>query len=190
LVKEQIKIARGEALSFKQEELKISGHAMELRVYAEDPLNNFLPDIGTLQTYRTPKGNGVRVDDGFEEGMEIPIYYDPMIAKLITYGKDRTEAIDRMVRAIDEYDITGIQTTLGFGKFVMQHQAFVSGKFDTHFVGKYFNADSLKTDNKEEAMLAALTAVLHLQQQKNNIQTATEATASVSNWKKNRKNYI
>jgi acetyl/propionyl-CoA carboxylase alpha subunit len=190
LVKEQIKIARGEALSFKQEELKISGHAMELRVYAEDPLNNFLPDIGTLQTYRTPKGNGVRVDDGFEEGMEIPIYYDPMIAKLITYGKDRTEAIDRMVRAIDEYDITGIQTTLGFGKFVMQHQAFVSGKFDTHFVGKYFNADSLKTDNEEEAMLAAITAVLHLQQQKNNIQTATQATATVSNWKKNRKKYI
>ena len=190
LVKEQIKIARGEALSFKQEELKISGHAMELRVYAEDPLNNFLPDIGTLQTYRTPKGNGVRVDDGFEEGMEIPIYYDPMIAKLITYGKDRTEAIDRMVRAIDEYDITGIQTTLGFGKFVMQHQAFVSGKFDTHFVGKYFNAESLKTDNEEEAMLAAITAVLHLQAQKNNIQTATQATATASNWKKNRKNYI
>lgn len=190
LVKEQIKIARGEALSFKQEDLKISGHAMELRVYAEDPLNNFLPDIGTLQTYRTPKGNGVRVDDGFEEGMEIPIYYDPMIAKLITYGKDRTEAIDRMVRAIDEYDITGIQTTLGFGKFVMQHQAFVSGKFDTHFVGKYFTADSLKSDNEQEAMLAALTAVLHLQAQKNNIQTATQVTATASNWKKNRKKYI
>ena len=95
--------------------------------------------------------------------MEIPIYYDPMIAKLITFGANRTEAIDRMVRAIDEYDITGIQTTLGFGKFVMQHQAFASGKFDTHFVSKYFNVDSLKTENEEEAMLAALTAVLLLQ---------------------------
>lgn len=190
LVKEQIKIARGEALSFKQEELKINGHAMELRVYAEDPLNNFLPDIGTLQTYTTPKGNGVRVDDGFEEGMEIPIYYDPMIAKLITFGKDREEAIERMIRAIEEYDITGIQTTLSFGKFVMQHPAFTSGKFDTHFVGKYFNADSLKNDHEDEAMLAALTAVLLLQKEKVKIDGVAQHTQTESNWKRNRKNYI
>ncbi len=190
LVKEQIKIARGEALSFKQEALKINGHAMELRVYAEDPLNNFLPDIGTLQTYVTPKGNGVRVDDGFEEGMEIPIYYDPMIAKLITYGKDRQEAIERMIRAIEEYDITGIQTTLSFGKFVMQHPAFTSGKFDTHFVGKYFNADSLKDDKEEEAMLAALSVVLLLQKEKVKIDGVAQNTQADSNWKRNRKNYI
>ena len=189
LVKEQIKIARGEVLSYQQEDLKISGHAVELRVYAEDPLNNFLPDIGILQTYTTPKGNGVRVDDGFEEGMEIPIYYDPMIAKLITYGANREEAIERMIRAIDEYDITGIQTTLSFGKFVMQHEAFTSGKFDTHFVGKYFNADSLKSDNETEAMLAALTAVLLLQKEKVTVTNATQ-TESVSNWKKNRKSYL
>lgn len=189
LVKEQIKVARGEALSFKQEDLRINGHAMELRVYAEDPLNNFLPDIGTLQTYITPKGNGVRVDDGFEEGMEIPIYYDPMIAKLITFGANREEAIERMIRAIDEYDITGIQTTLSFGKFVMQHQAFTSGQFDTHFVGKYFNADSLKNDNEEEAMLAAITAVLLLQKDKVKIAEVAQNTDTASNWKKNRKKY-
>ncbi|MGE6221317.1 acetyl-CoA carboxylase biotin carboxylase subunit [Nubsella zeaxanthinifaciens] len=189
LVKEQIKIARGEALSFKQEDLKISGHAMELRVYAEDPLNNFLPDIGKLQTYQTPKGYGVRVDDGFEQGMEIPIYYDPMIAKLITFGKDRTEAIERMVRAIDEYDITGIQTTLGFGKFVMQHPAFVSGKFDTHFVNKYFSTDSLKNEKEEEAMIAALTAVLLLQKQQNNTQASATETTKKSNWMQNRRTY-
>lgn len=188
LVKEQIKIARGEVLSFKQEDLKINGHAIELRVYAEDPLNNFLPDIGTLQTYKTPKGNGVRVDDGFEEGMEIPIYYDPMIAKLITYGANREEAIERMIRAIDEYDITGIQTTLSFGKFVMQHEAFTSGKFDTHFVSKYFNADSLKTDDEEEALLAAITAVLLLKDQKVTTSSAAAET-TVNNWTKNRKNY-
>jgi acetyl-CoA carboxylase biotin carboxylase subunit len=187
LVKEQIKIARGEALGFNQEDLKINGHAMELRVYAEDPLNNFLPDIGTLQTYRTPKGNGVRVDDGFEQGMEIPIYYDPMIAKLITFGANREEAIERMIRAIDEYDITGIQTTLGFGRFVMQHEAFTSGKFDTHFVGKYFNADSLKNDNEEEAMLAAITAVLLLQKEKIKIDSVAQNNDAASNWKKNRK---
>ena len=185
LVKEQIKIARGEVLTVKQEDLKISGHAMELRVYAEDPLNNFLPDIGTLQTYKTPKGNGVRVDDGFEEGMEIPIYYDPMIAKLITYGANREEAIARMIRAIDEYDITGIQTTLGFGKFVMQHPAFTSGKFDTHFVGKYFTAASLQDDNEEEAMLAAITAVLLMKDQKATLSATTVAQGS--NWTKNRK---
>jgi acetyl-CoA carboxylase biotin carboxylase subunit len=156
LVKEQIKIARGEAISFKQEDLEIRGHAIELRVYAEDPANNFLPDIGTLQTYITPKGPGVRVDDGFEQGMEIPIYYDPMIAKLTVYGKNRAEAIDRMVRAIDEYIITGISTTLPFGKFVMQHEAFTSGKFDTHFVKKYFTPEVLQDGNEGDALIAAL----------------------------------
>ncbi|TAG85236.1 MAG: acetyl-CoA carboxylase biotin carboxylase subunit, partial [Bacteroidetes bacterium] len=100
LVKEQIKIAQDEALSFVQEDLKIQGHSLEIRVYAEDPKNNFLPDIGTLETYQRPQGVGVRVDDGFSEGMTIPIYYDPMIAKLITFGKDRQEAIERMRRAI------------------------------------------------------------------------------------------
>ena len=189
LVKEQIKIARGEKLSFKQEDLKIKGHAIELRVYAEDPLNDFLPDIGTLQTYKTPKGNGVRVDDCFEEGMDIPIYYDPMIAKLITFGANRKEAIDRMVRAIDEYDITGIQTTLSFGKYVMQHQAFKSGDFDTHFVGKYFNSDSLKSEIKEEAMLAAISVILLMQKEKVN-HTNSIQKENRDNWKKNRKIYI
>ncbi len=188
LVKEQIKIARGDALSFTQEEVKMNGHAVELRVYAEDPLNNFLPDIGTLTTYKTPKGYGVRVDDGFEEGMEIPIYYDPMIAKLITYGKDRAEAIERMVRAIDEYDITGIQTTLPFGKFVMQHEAFVSGKFDTHFVSKYFNADSLKTENKEEATIAAIAGLLFLEGKPKSTISPQLGGQSTSKWVQNRKN--
>ena len=185
LVKEQIKIARGEALAYTQDDLQINGHAMELRVYAEDPLNNFLPDIGTLNTYKTPKGNGVRVDDGFEQGMEIPIYYDPMIAKLITFGKDREEAISRMVRAIDEYEITGIQTTLGFGRFVMTHDVFKSGQFDTHFVSKYFHAGSLKTETEDEAFIAALAAVFA--QQTNTITSnPAEQTASASSWRKNR----
>ncbi len=187
LVKEQIRIARGETLGYRQEDLKINGHALELRVYAEDPENNFLPDIGTLQTYRTPKGNGVRVDDGFEEGMEIAIYYDPMIAKLITYGKTRQEAIHRMERAIDEYDITGIQTTLNFGKFVMQHEAFTSGNFDTHFVSKYFNADRLKDGNEEEALIAAITAALLLQRKKMALNILPVSQSN--NWTKNRKTF-
>ncbi|MFI5139930.1 MAG: acetyl-CoA carboxylase biotin carboxylase subunit [Sphingobacteriales bacterium] len=185
LVKEQICIARGEAISFKQDDLKINGHAIELRVYAEDPDNNFLPDIGTLQTYITPKGPGVRVDDGFEQGMEIPIYYDPMIAKLITYGKDRTEAIERMQRAIDEYQITGITTTLGFGRFVMQHEAFTSGNFDTHFVQKYFRPGSLQNGSEEEALIAALVMVRLLSEQHSLI--ANMVNNDGSNWMKNRK---
>jgi acetyl/propionyl-CoA carboxylase alpha subunit len=185
LVKEQIRIARGEALSFKQEDLEINGHAIELRVYAEDPHNNFLPDIGTLQTYITPKGPGVRVDDGFEQGMEIPIYYDPMIAKLVTYGKDRAEAIARMIRAIDEYQITGITTTLGFGKFVMQHEAFTSGNFDTHFVSKYFKPGSLQNGNDDEAMIAALVMEKLLGER--HLKTTETIDNYVSNWSRNRK---
>lgn len=188
LVKEQIRVARGEALSFKQSDLKISGHAMELRVYAEDPKNNFLPDIGTLETYIAPQGPGVRVDDGFEEGMEIPIYYDPMIAKLITYGKDRTEAIERMIRAIDEYQISGIETTLAFGKFVMKHEAFVSGKFDTNFVGKYFSPEVLDERNEEEELIAALVAAHFMKQMDNKIVKSSDSRES-SSWRKNRKEY-
>lgn len=185
LVKEQIRVARGEALGFTQEDLKINGHAIELRVYAEDPDNNFLPDIGTLQTYVTPKGPGVRVDDGFEQGMEIPIYYDPMIAKLVTYGKDRGEAIERMVRAIDEYQITGITTTLGFGKFVMRHEAFTSGNFDTHFVSKYFTPGALQNCSDDEAVMAALVMEKLLGARR--LKIAGETGSAVSNWVKNRK---
>jgi len=188
LVKEQINIARGEAISFKQEDLEINGHAIELRVYAEDPANDFLPDIGTLQTYTTPKGPGVRVDDGFEQGMEIPIYYDPMIAKLITYGANRTEAIDRMIRAIDEYQITGITTTLGFGKFVLQHEAFTSGKFDTHFVKKYFTPDVLNTQNADEAEIAALIMAKLLNEGSKEA-AAVVVTGEESNWVRNRKEF-
>ncbi|MBK6483367.1 MAG: acetyl-CoA carboxylase biotin carboxylase subunit [Chitinophagaceae bacterium] len=163
LVKEQIKIARGEKLSFTQEDLKIHGHAMELRVCAEDPMNNFLPDIGKLKTYRRPQGPGVRVDDGFEEGMDIPIYYDPMLAKLIAHGKDRSEAIERLKRAIDEYEITGVQTTLTFGKWVLEHPDFLSGHFDTGFIPKYFKTDSIQLqpeDAGEKEIVALLGAAL------------------------------
>ncbi|WPR76853.1 acetyl-CoA carboxylase biotin carboxylase subunit [Algoriphagus sp. NG3] len=139
LVREQIRIAEGNSLTFTQEELQINGHSLEVRVYAEDPKNNFLPDIGRLQTYRRPQGAGIRVDDGFEEGMDIPIYYDPMIAKLITHAETRDAAIHKMVQAIEEYKIVGIQTTLDFCKFAITHEAFVSGDFDTKFVENYFN---------------------------------------------------
>ena len=156
LVREQINVARGEKLSFRQEDLAITGHSIEVRVSAEDPTNDFLPDIGNLKTYRIPKGPGIRVDDGYEEGMDIPIYYDPMIAKLIVYGKDRNDAISRMLRAISEFEITGVETTLRFCDFTLRHDAFVSGKFDTNFVKHHFKPEFLKETNADEAEVAAL----------------------------------
>jgi len=159
LVELQIRVARGETLPIKQEDLKIHGHALELRVYAEDPLNDFLPSVGNLEVYKLPVGENIRVDNGFEQGMDIPIYYDPMLAKLITYGKTRAEAIQLMLKAIQEYQVEGIQTTLPFGTFVCEHEAFRSGNFDTHFVKKYYSAEALKSKQEEEAKIAALIAV-------------------------------
>ena len=159
LVEQQIKIARGEKLKLLQEDLKIKGHALELRVYAEDPMDNFMPSVGKLEKYTIPKGENIRVDNGFEEGMEVPIYYDPMLAKLITYGKTREEAIQLMIKAIKEYEVEGVMTTLPFGKFVFEHEAFRSGNFDTHFVKKYYSAEKLEDEIQEEAKLAALVAL-------------------------------
>ncbi|MBE7639061.1 acetyl-CoA carboxylase biotin carboxylase subunit [Salegentibacter sp. BLCTC] len=159
LVEQQVKIARGEKLNLLQEDLKIRGHAVELRVYAEDPMDNFMPSVGKLKKYIIPKGANIRVDNGFEEGMEVPIYYDPMLSKLITYGKTREEAIQLMLKAIHEYEIEGVMTTLPFGKFVFEHEAFRSGNFDTHFVKKYYSAEKLEDEIQEEAKLAALVAL-------------------------------
>lgn len=156
LVKQQIKIAQGHPLDFEQEDLKIVGHAIELRVYAEDPENDFLPDVGTLKRYRTPKGIGVRVDDGYEEDMEIPIEYDPLIAKLVVFGHDRTEAISRMKRAIEEYQIDGVKNTLSFGRKVMMDSDFVRGNFDTNFVAQKSEKFGLGEVDEEEMIVVAM----------------------------------
>ncbi len=159
LVEQQIRVARGEVLAIKQADLSIHGHALELRVYAEDPLNDFLPSVGHLDVYQLPVGENIRVDNGFEQGMDIPIYYDPMLSKLITYGTTRDEAIQLMVKAIENYQIEGIQTTLPFGTFVCEHDAFRSGDFDTHFVKKHYSPEAIKAKQETEANIAALIAV-------------------------------
>ncbi|MBW3466553.1 acetyl-CoA carboxylase biotin carboxylase subunit [Arthrospiribacter ruber] len=170
LVQEQIHIAEGNPLAFKQEELGINGHSIEVRVYAEDPKNNFLPDIGKLRTYIRPKGAGIRVDDGFEQGMDIPIYYDPMISKLIVHDENRDKAIQKMILAIDDYQITGIETTLAFCRFVLEHEAFVSGEFDTKFVEKYFSPEKLEIKwTEEEMQLLAGLAVEMFDRSKNQL---------------------
>lgn len=167
LVEQQIRIADGKAIPYKQNDLIITGHAIELRVYAEDTLHDFLPSVGKLKTYKIPTGKNIRVDNGFEEGMDISIYYDPMLSKLITYGKTRIEAIQLMSQAINNYKIEGVKTTLPFGKFVCEHEAFKSGNFDTHFVKKYYSADKLKDELANEAKIAALAALkLYLEDQK------------------------
>lgn len=181
LVKEQILVAEGHPLSFAQEDLKIKGHSLEVRVYAEDPTNGFLPDIGRLQTYMRPQGPGVRVDDGFEQGMDIPIYYDPMIAKLVTFGDNREMAIDRMLRAIKEYRITGITTTLGFCAYVLKHEAFTSGNFDTRFVEKFFDPEELKKKNPEYEKIAAALAAYLIDERKS--LTPVNGTPQLSKWK-------
>lgn len=192
LVKEMIWIAEGKPLSIKQEDLKINGHSIEIRVCAEDPRNNFLPDVGTLHTYVRPQGNGVRVDDGFEQGMAIPIFYDPMIAKLITYGKDRNEAIDKMIRAIDEFKISGIETTLQFCKFVLKHEAFLSGKFDTRFIGLYYTPEKLDEpfDADEEIIAGVLAS--HLLNHKKTVNSSASSVGIPtlqSQWKTKRLEY-
>ena len=186
LVKEQIKVARNEKLSMTQSDLKINGHSIEVRVCAEDPCNDFLPDIGTLKTYRIPTGPGVRVDDSFEEGMDIPIYYDPMIAKLIVHGNDRTDAIHKMLRAIQDYQITGVETTLPFCAFVLKHEAFVSGKFDTGFIKNHFKPEYLDKSNVNEEEVAAIFGA-YVSASLNTQTTKTINTSAIpSKWRMNR----
>ncbi|WP_179376974.1 acetyl-CoA carboxylase biotin carboxylase subunit [Winogradskyella wichelsiae] len=161
LVALQIKVARGEKLNIKQGDLQIKGHALELRVYAEDTMNDFLPSVGNLEIYKLPEGNNIRVDNGYEEGMDIPIYYDPMLSKLITYGNTREEAIALMITAINNYQIKGVHSTLPFGRFVCEHDAFRSGNFDTHFVKNYYSFNLLKEQHLLESEIAAKIALKH-----------------------------
>ena len=162
LVEWQIRIARGEKLPKSQDELKINGHAIEIRVYAEDSLNGFVPDIGRLNKYVRPKGPGIRVDDAFEEGMDIPIYYDPMIAKLVVWAENRDECIQKCIDAVNEYQIAGVKTTLDFGLFVLKHEAFRSGDFDTNFIKTHVpNSNEIPASMKDvsDALLGSLNQI-------------------------------
>jgi acetyl-CoA carboxylase biotin carboxylase subunit len=188
LVALQIRVAEGQPLPFRQEDLRINGHAIEVRVYAEDPANNFLPDIGTLSTYKRPQGHGIRVDDGFEQGMSIPFYYDPMIAKMICHAETRSAAIAKTLRAIDEYEITGVQTTLPFCSFVLKHEAFRSGMFDTRFVELFFKPALLDAGGSEEeeviAAIVAAQATAPAQQPDNHRSEGSSMWKTRSQWRR------
>ena len=186
LVQLQIQIAEGNALPFNQEDLKINGHSMELRICAEDPTNHFLPSIGILTKYKTPKANYIRVDDCYEEGMEIPIHYDPMIGKLISFGKNRLEAIENLKFGIQHFEIEGVETTLDFGHFVLEHPDFIQGQFDTGFIEKYYS-QYLDTFNDQEESEAIGYIALFAYLQKNR-QLITPKLED-SSWFQNRKTF-
>ncbi len=184
LVKEQIRIADGEKLSVKQEELTQKGHAIECRIYAEDPDNNFMPSPGLIKHIAQPYGLGVRVDGYAYEGYEIPLHYDPMISKLIVWGKTRDEAVQRMRRALYEYKITGVKTSINFLEKVMEHPEFVSGNYNTHFIDK--NMDDLMRKDEGQGdweSIAAIAAFVDYTNKLDALQPKKNGGQMTNNWK-------
>jgi acetyl-CoA carboxylase biotin carboxylase subunit len=180
LVREQIRVAAGEPLSFTQEEIQWRGHAIECRVYAENPENNFLPSPGRITSLRVPSGPGVRDDTGVEEGAEVSIYYDPMISKLAAWGRTREEAIDRLRRALDEYAVGGIKTTLPFFREIVRDREFIEGRLDTGFIERFFErrkarleagtvVEEASEDEKARRDMALIAAALEYTRAQNQI---------------------
>jgi len=191
LVAEQLRVAQGEELGYTTGDLSLNGHAIESRIYAEDPASNFLPDPGPLRRHAAPSGFGVRVDAGVEEGGEVLIHYDPMISKLTTWGRDREAALDRMVRALDEYEVAGMATTIPFCRFAMQHEGFRDGHFTTHFVDEEFDPAALKDDDPQRDLLAALAATLYYRQAEEEeaptIVSGGDGHSGLSPWRRRRR---
>jgi len=160
LVKEQVAVAEGKPLELNQEDIVMKGHAIECRIYAEDPAAGFMPSTGTLKNYRIPAGPGVRVDSGVVIFSEIPIYYDPMIAKLAVWGKDREEAISRSLRALREYRVSGLESTIGFHRVVLQNERFKSGDLTTHFLEEEYPDNNYRQYDAGLAENAAIAAAV------------------------------
>jgi len=184
LVKEQIRIACGERLSMKQKDVEWNGSAIECRIYAEDPANNFYPSTGTIHHLQVPSGPGIRDDGGMYEGCHVSLYYDPLISKLVVWGRDRDEAIARMKRALKEYRILGIETTIPFCLKVMKNRRFISGTFDTRFIEKEMRSGE-QGNGKGKLEIAALAAVLaaHRVRKEVSPEPATREGAPPSAWK-------
>jgi len=184
LVKEQIRVAQGEKLSMTQDEVIQKGHAIECRIYAEDPDNNFMPSPGKIKHLTEPLGLGVRQDGYVYEGFEIPIYYDPMISKLIVWGKNRQEAIQRMRRALYEYKITGVKTSIQFLERIMDTPDFITGNYDTGFIEK--NSQFLFEKRQCDAFCLDLSMMVSLLDYKKHLDqsiTQIPPTNGKSNWK-------
>jgi acetyl-CoA carboxylase biotin carboxylase subunit len=189
LVREQLLVASGDKLSFTQEAIRWRGHAIECRIYAEDPANNFFPSPGTIIELREPSGPGIRLDSGVYEGSEVSIHYDPMIAKLAVWGRTRAEAIERLRRALDEYEVSGITTTLPFFREVVQDEEFQRGQLDTGFIERFNSRRAsvpLAPPTKEQAHMAIIAAALEY---RNRQQNAPRNSTSTSNrWRMSGRN--
>jgi acetyl-CoA carboxylase biotin carboxylase subunit len=186
IAKEQIRIASGMKLSYRQEDIQWRGSAIECRIYAEDPENNFLPSIGVVHSYWEPSGPGIRVDSGLYEGSEISLYYDPLISKLLAWGKDRDEAIQRMKRALSEYHILGVATTIPFHLKVMDNPKFQKGEIHTHFIEEELDKDILfEVEDKEENLkaMAVFSALLDYQEKKKVKPLLAKTASKESGWK-------
>ncbi len=182
LVREQINVAWGEKLSFTQDDVQLTGHAIECRVYAEDPENNFLPSPGTITRLRLPQGPGVRDDGGIYEGAEVSIYYDPMISKFAVHGKDRAEAIDRMRRALMEYEVGGIKTTLPFFREVMIDPEFIAGNLDTGFITAFNERRKSVEADEETHDMAAIAAALAFSENQKTVSVTNNGGQAASQW--------
>ncbi len=177
LVEWQIKIANGEPLTIRQEDLTINGHAIELRICAEDPMNNFLPATGQLDAFNLDTSEDIRLDTGFKSGDVIPVYYDSMIAKLIVHAPNRQAAIQKLTKAIDSFEVSGIPTTLPFGKFAINHEEFISGRFDTNFVKNFFSEEALMKQSEEDAQIAAQIAAIFYEREINKLKVPAEKSS-------------
>lgn len=182
LVQQQINVARNQKLSFTQDDIIPSGHAIELRLTAEETTQDFLPAIGTIETYNPPQAEYIRLDDFVYPGYKIPIYYDNMFAKLIVWGENRSQAIQSMIEAINQFEIKGIPTTLDFGRFVMQHPKFIEGDFDTNFISSYYTNEGIK--KQDQSLLEAAAIFTYLEFNEHKIPTIASHN---SNWKNRKK---
>jgi acetyl-CoA carboxylase biotin carboxylase subunit len=188
IVKAMIRVAAGEKLGIRQHDLRINGHAIEARIYAEDPDANFAPSPGEILTYRVPGGPGVRVDSGVYQGARVTVHYDPMVAKLVTSGQDRSEAIDRMKRALSEFVVQGIKTSIPFHQRVMRHPKFLAGSYDTGFIENYVKGSEPADDGAGEArrvamMLAAIAAYRRDKERAERLELRPQTAAAENPWK-------
>lgn len=193
LVKLQIQIAEGKPIPFKQNEVSFKGHAIECRIYAEDSLNNFLPSTGKLTYINNPEGPGVRLDAGVNHDTEITMFYDPLISKLIVWANTRSECINRMRRALREYRVGGVQTSIPFCYKVMEHKTYLKGDFGTNFIDLYLADLKIETNSyKKQASLAAITVTYAKEKSKRNSSQVSSNSKSInhsSKWKLRRVNF-
>jgi len=185
LVQEQIAIAQGAPLRYRQEDISWRGHAIECRIYAEDPDEGFMPSTGTLKNYRIPAGPGVRVDSGVIAGSQIPIYYDPMIAKMIVWGSDRPQAIRRCRRALEEYRVGGVRSTVGFHRIVLENPRFVAGELSTRFLEEEFpdNRYTINDDASIETVAIAVTLDQFIKERMVRVKQSDCSRQAASRWK-------